>query len=266
MTHVALTIAGSETSGGAGAQTDLKTFHQLDTFGTPALTCIVSFDPKNDWAHRFVPVDPQVIRDQIEATTAVHDIDTVKIGMLGTPTTIDTVAEAVAERSFRHVVLDPVLICKGQEPGAALDTDNALKEKILPLATFVTPNHFEALSLSGMESIETVEDLTEAAKRIHDAYDVVVLAKGGVVLDGPDAVDVFYDGEQVVELRSAKIGEHRVSGAGCTLAAAVTAELAKGATPLQAAQVAKDVVTSSIEHRQSGHTPFDAVYQRAYQA
>ena len=266
MTHVALTIAGSETSGGAGAQTDLKTFHQLDTFGTAALTCIVSFDPKNDWAHRFVPVDPQVIRDQIEATTAVHDIDTVKIGMLGTPTTIDTVAEAVAERSFRHVVLDPVLICKGQEPGAALDTDNALKEKILPLATFVTPNHFEALSLSGMESIETVEDLTEAAKRIHDAYDVVVLAKGGVVLDGPDAVDVFYDGEQVVELRSAKIGEHRVSGAGCTLAAAVTAELAKGATPVEAARVAKDVVTSSIEHRQEGHTPFDAVYQRAYSA
>lgn len=266
MTHVALTIAGSETSGGAGAQTDLKTFHQLDTFGTAALTCIVSFDPKNDWAHRFVPVDPQVIRDQIEATTSVHDIDTVKIGMLGTPTTIDTVAEAVAERSFRHVVLDPVLICKGQEPGAALDTDNALKEKILPLATFVTPNHFEALSLSGMESIETVEDLTEAAKRIHDAYDVVVLAKGGVVLDGPDAVDVFYDGEQVVELRSAKIGEHRVSGAGCTLAAAVTAELAKGATPVEAARVAKDVVTSSIEHRQEGHTPFDAVYQRAYSA
>ncbi|HJG52762.1 MAG TPA: bifunctional hydroxymethylpyrimidine kinase/phosphomethylpyrimidine kinase, partial [Brachybacterium faecium] len=85
MTHVALTIAGSETTGGAGAQADLKTFHQLGTFGTAALTCIVSFDPQNDWAHRFVPVDPQVIADQIEATTAVHEIDTVKIGMLGTP-------------------------------------------------------------------------------------------------------------------------------------------------------------------------------------
>ncbi|MCT2178193.1 hydroxymethylpyrimidine/phosphomethylpyrimidine kinase [Brachybacterium muris] len=266
MTHVALTIAGSEASGGAGAQTDLKTFHQLDTFGTAALTCIVSFDPKNDWGHRFVPVDPQVIKDQIEATCAVHDIDTVKIGMLGTPVTIDAVAESLTEQAFTHVVLDPVLICKGQEPGAALDTDNALKDQILPLATFVTPNHFEALSLSGMDAIESVEDLTEAAKRIHDTYDVVVLAKGGVVLDGPDAVDVFYDGEQVVELRTPKIGEERVSGAGCTLAAAVTAELAKGATPLQAAQVAKDVVTSSIAHRQSGHTPFDAVYQRAYQA
>ena len=266
MTHVALAIAGSETTGGAGAQTDLKTFHQLDTFGCAALTCIVSMDPKDNWNHRFVPVEPQVIADQIEACTGVHDIDTVKIGMLGTPVTIDAVAESLTEQAFTHVVLDPVLICKGQEPGAALDTDNALKDQILPLATFVTPNHFEALSLSGMDAIESVEDLTEAAKRIHDTYDVVVLAKGGVVLEGADAVDVFYDGEQTVELRSPKVGQERVNGAGCTLAAAVTAELAKGATPLQAAQVAKDVVTSSIEHRQSGHTPFDAVYQRAYQA
>jgi len=93
-----------------------------------------------------------------------------------------------------------------------------------------------------------------------------VLAKGGVVLEGADAVDVFHDGEQTVELRSPKIGEHRVSGAGCTLAAAVTAELAKGATPLEAARTAKAVVVSSIENRQPGATPFDAVYQGAYRA
>ncbi|WP_114856142.1 hydroxymethylpyrimidine/phosphomethylpyrimidine kinase [Brachybacterium sp. YJGR34] len=266
MTHVALTIAGSETTGGAGAQTDLKTFHQLDTFGAAALTCIVSMDPKDSWNHRFVPVDPQVIADQIEACTAAHDVDTVKIGMLGAPATIDTVAAALAQHSFTNVVLDPVLICKGQEPGAALETDNALKAQVLPLATFVTPNHFEALALSGMDSIETVAELTEAARRIHDTYGVIVLAKGGVVLEGPDAVDVFHDGEQTVELRSPKTGEHRIHGAGCTLAAAVTAELAKGATPLQAARTAKDVVTSSIEHRQASHLPFDAVYQRHYSA
>ncbi len=265
MTHVALAIAGSETTGGAGAQTDLKTFHQLDTFGCAALTCIVSMDPKDNWNHRFVPVEPQVIADQIEACTGVHDIDTVKIGMLGSPATIDVVAAALAEHSFTNVVLDPVLICKGQEFGHALDTDNALKEKILPKATFVTPNHFEALALSGMDAIESVEDLTEAARRIHDAYDVVVLAKGGVVLEGADAVDVFYDGQQTVELRSPKTGEDRIHGAGCTLAAAVTAELAKGATPLEAAHTAKAVVDSSIEHRQPSHLPFDAVYQRGYE-
>lgn len=267
MPRPVLAIAGSESTGGAGAQTDLKTFHQLGVFGLVSLTCIVSFDPEAGWSHRFVPIDPQVIADQIETATAAHDIDTVKIGMLGTEETIDVVADSLRSGAFRTVVLDPVLVCKeGETASPAARTDGALIEKILPLATFVTPNHFEALSLSGMDAIESVEDLTEAAKRIHDTYDVVVLAKGGVVLDGPDAVDVFYDGEQVVELRTPKIGEERVSGAGCTLAAAVTAELAKGATPLQAAQVAKDVVTSSIEHRQSGHTPFDAVYQRAYQA
>ena len=266
MTHVALTIAGSETTGGAGAQTDIKTFHQLGTFGAAALTCIVSFDPKNSWAHRFVPIDPQVIADQIEAATAVHQIDTVKIGMLGTPTTIDTVATALAERSFTNVVLDPVLICKGNEGGFAQDTDDALKAQILPRATFVTPNHFETIALSGVEKIESVEELIDAAKRIHELFDVIVLAKGGVMLEGEDAVDVFYDGEQVVELRSPKIGEERVNGAGCTLAAAVTAELAKGATPLEAARTAKAVVTSAIENRQEGATPFASVYQGKYQA
>lgn len=264
MTKVALSIAGSEATGGAGAQTDLKTFHELGVFGTVALTCIVSFDPKNEWAHRFVPVDPQVIRDQIEATTALHDVNTVKIGMLGTPVTIDAVAQSLSENAFRHVVLDPVLICKGQEPGAALDTDNALKEKILPFATVVTPNVFEAGVLSGMGEISTLGELKEAARRIHDAHHVIVVAKGGVVLEGDDAVDVYYDGQEMVELRAPKIGDHRVSGAGCTVAAAVTAELAKGATPLEAARTAKKFVTLAIEHRQGGNAPFDAVYQGAY--
>ena len=181
MPTIAFAIAGSEASGGAGAQTDLKTFHQLGTFGVVALTCIVSFDPARNWDHRFVPVDPQVIRDQIEAATAVHDIDTVKIGMLGTVPTIEAVADELEKRTWRHVVLDPVLICKGQEPGAALDTDNALKERILPLATVVTPNLFECRALSGLDSIETVEDLKEAARRIHALGPRYVVAKGGAV-------------------------------------------------------------------------------------
>lgn len=265
MVHVALAIAGSEATGGAGAQTDLKTFHQLGTFGTVALTCIVSFDPNAGWGHRFVPIDPQVIRDQIEATTAVHDIDTVKIGMLGTPETIEAVSASLRERTWRHVVLDPVLICKeGEVRTPARATDDALVEKILPLATVVTPNLGEAQILSGMERIESVEDLTAAARIIHERSGAVVVAKGGVELAGPDAVDVYVDGTQAVELSAPKIGEHRVSGAGCTLAAAITAELAKGATPLEAARTAKEVVTSAIEHRQSGHAPFDAVYQGAY--
>ncbi len=258
---IALTIAGSEATGGAGAQADLKTFQALDVFGMVALTCIVSFDPKADWGHRFVPIDPQVIADQLEAEFAAYSPDAIKIGMLGTPATIDTVATALQSRPSPHVVLDPVLICKGQEPGAALDTDNALKAQVLPLATFVTPNHFESMALSGLDSIESVDDLIAAAKAIHERSGAVVLAKGGVRLDGPDAVDVFYDGESIEVLSAPKVGEYAVSGAGCTLAAAVTAELAKGASPLEAAKRAKQLVTEGIKARVGSNAPFDAVRQ-----
>ncbi len=261
---VTLTIAGSEATGGAGAQADLRTFQSLGTFGMVALTCIVSFDPKEGWGHRFVPVDPGVIADQLEAQFACYDVAAVKIGMLGTPITIDTVAGVLGGLGAarpRHLVLDPVLICKGQEPGAALDTDTALKARILPLATFVTPNHFEAMALSGLERIDSEEDLAEAARRIHDSCGAAVLAKGGVRLEGPDAIDVFYDGETLEVLRAPKVGEVAVSGAGCTLAAAVTAELAKGASPLEAARAAKAFVTRGIEARMTSRAPFDAVRQ-----
>ena len=262
-TAIALTIAGSEATGGAGAQADLKTFQELGVFGIANLTCIVSFDPQDNWNHRFVPVDQQVISEQLEATTAAYGpeaLDTVKIGMLGSPATIATVESALAERQFANVVLDPVLICKGQEPGHALDTDQALKAKILPLATFVTPNRFEAESLSGL-SITTLEELKAAAVRIHALSGAAVLAKGGVRLEGPDAVDVYYDGGTLEVLSAPKVGEVAVSGAGCSLAAAITAELAKGAAPLEAAKTAKAFVTAGIEARVSSNAPFDALWQ-----
>jgi pyridoxine kinase len=267
MVHVALAIAGSEATGGAGAQTDIKTFHQLGTFGSAALTCIVSFDPKNGFGHRFVPVDPQVIADQIEANVGTHDIDTVKIGMLGHPATIDVVAEALDRYDFGTVVLDPALFCKeaGESTNPAFRTDQALIEKILPHATFVTPNLAETAILADVDPIDSLEGLTAAAKIIHEKSGAVVLAKGGVELAGDEAVDVFYDGEQTVELRSPKVGDARVNGAGCTLAAAVTAELAKGAGPLEAARTAKRVVDSAIANRQATKAPFDSVYQGAFE-
>jgi pyridoxine kinase len=259
---LALTIAGSEATGGAGAQADLKTFQELGAFGMVALTCIVSFDPQDQWNHRFVPVQPEVIAHQLEAIQGNYagSLRTTKLGMMGSPETISTVAAALKTQEWDHVVLDPVLICKGQEPGHALDTDRALKAELLPLATFATPNHFESEQLSGLE-IRTVADLQEAAKRIHDLSGAAVLAKGGVRLDGPQAQDVFYDGETLELLSAPKIGEHAVSGAGCSLAAAVTAELAKGATPLEAAHRAKEFVTEGIKQRVAGNTPFDALWQ-----
>lgn len=263
---VALSIAGSEATGGAGAQADLRTFQAHGVFGAVALTCIVSFDPGANWGHRFVPVEPSVIADQLEAITAAYpadQLDVVKLGMLGTPATIETVAKALKARPYGHVVLDPVLICKGQEPGAALDTDTALKERILPLATFITPNHFETLSLSGFSRIDSVADLTEAARAIHKLSGAAVLAKGGVNLSGPDAVDVYVDADTTEILSSPKVGDVQVAGAGCTLAAAVAAQLALGATPLEAARAAKSFVTAGIRGRLTSAAPFDVVSQSA---
>jgi pyridoxine kinase len=261
---LAYVIAGSESTGGAGLQVDLKTFQARGVYGIATTTCIVSFDPKNNWGHRFVPIAPEVIADQIEAATSAHDLDVVKIGMLGTPATIEVVAEGLRRQSWRHVVLDPVLICKGQEPGAALDTDTALRDSILPLATVVTPNLFEARTLAGMDAISSVDELIEAARRIHDLGPKYVLAKGGVELAGDDAVDVLFDGTDVTVLSALKVGQERVSGAGCTLAAAVTAELAKGADVGEAVALAKKFVTAGIEARVSAHTPFDTVWQGAF--
>lgn len=259
MTTLGYVIAGSEATGGAGIQADLKTFQELGVYGVGTITCIVSFDPANNWGHKFVPVAPETIADQITAATGCHDLDVVKIGMLGTPATIEQVAKGLATQEWRHVVLDPVLICKGQEPGAALDTDTALKEKILPLATVVTPNLFEAAALSGMSAIESVEDLVEAARIIHENSGATVIAKGGVELPGELATDVVYGPEGAEILTAEKIGQERVSGAGCTLAAAITAELAKGATPLEAAKTAKALVTKAIEQRLESHAPFTSV-------
>lgn len=257
-----LTVAGSEATGGAGAQADLKTFQELGVFGIVALTCIVSFDPQDDWNHRFFPVPTEVLQDQLDAVQGDYpeQLRTVKLGMQGSPEVIRTSAAALRRSAWDHVVLDPVLICKGQEPGHALDTDEALKAELLPLATFVTPNHFETEQLSGM-TVRTLEDLTAAARRIHELSGAAVLAKGGMNLEGPDAVDVFVDAETVEVLSAQKIGESGVSGAGCSLAAAVTAELAKGATPLEAARRAKEFVRAGIAQSVAGQTPFAALWQ-----
>lgn len=260
MVNYAFVIAGSEATGGAGIQVDLKTFQHLNVYGIGAITCLVAFDPKDNWNHRFVPVDAQVIANQIEAATAAHDLDVVKIGMLGTPATIDTVATALEENKFKHVVLDPVLICKGQEPGAALDTDTALCAKVLPQATVVTPNNFEATTLSGLEKLETVEDLKEAARLIYEQGPQYVVVKGGMDFPGENAVDVLFDGSSYHVFSEPKIGEERVSGAGCTFAAVITAELAKGAEVVDAVATAKRVVTRAVQDAVASNAPFTSVW------
>lgn len=263
----ALVVAGSEASGGAGFQVDLRTFQRLGVFGVGTLTCVVAIDPNDGWAHRFHALPPKVIDEQLETALAVHapeDLATVKVGMLGTPATIEVVANRLAQREWRNVVVDPVLICKGQEPGAALDTDHAVQEQIVPRATVVTPNLFECQRLSGLETIESLAQLEDAARRIADATGVsYVLAKGGVELGEDEAVDVLWDGATITRFSRPKIGGHRVNGAGCTLAAAITAMLARGEDVPAAIDAAKSFVTAGIEARLHNNTPYNVVWQGA---
>lgn len=208
-------------------------------------------------------MDPQVIRDQMEAAMSSQDLDTVKIGMLGHPDTIDAVAGGLKSQNWKNVVLDPVLICKGQEPGAALDTDNALREKILPLATVATPNYFEACTLAGMDKLETVQDLAELLSASPSSDRVTSWSRAALI-------------SQVRKLSTccgmARMPPHSppqrlvstASRAPATLAAAITPELAKGTDIHDAVRIAKYVVTDGIRARVSGHTPFDTVWQGAY--
>lgn len=260
-TPVTFVLAGSESTGGAGCQADLRTLQEFDVFGALTLTCIVSFDPNNDWNHRFVPIDAQVIRDQAEATLANWSPASVKIGMLGAVPTVEAVRDILTTAKLPNIVLDPVLICKGQEPGAALDIDTALRNEVLPLADVLTPNLFEARTLSGMESLESVRDYGEAAKRIADSGPGAVLVKGGMDTPGDQAIDVLWDGAELTQFASPKHGSTRVSGAGDTLASAIAAGLANGQHLHDAVDAAKQFVTEGVARALEGETPFNVVWQ-----
>jgi pyridoxine kinase len=260
---VTYVIAGSEATGGAGVQADLRTLQEYGVYGAATLTCLVSFDPEDGWNHRFVPVDAQTIRDQAQATLADWAPASVKIGMLGTVETIRTVRDILAAAKLPNVVCDPVLICKGQEPGAALDIDTALRAEVLPLADLITPNYFETCTLAGVASIDSLEALGDAAKRIADESGTAVLAKGGLSIPGDDAVDILWDGAELVRYARPKVAGAAVSGAGDSLATAVAAGLASGASLRDAIESAKQFVTDGIRRRISAKTPFDVVWQSA---
>ena len=219
MSTIAYVIAGSEATGGAGLQADLKTFERLGVYGVGTITCIVSFDPKSNWGHRFVPVASRVIADWIEAATSAHSLGVVKIGMLGTPDTVSTVASSLALQPWRHVVVDPVLICKGQEPGAALDTDNAQRTEILPLATVVTPNLPEAETLLE-KKIRSLTEMEAAARELSGAYGCAVLLKGGHLGEAA-CTDLLFENDNLHRYTSPRLNTPASHGTGCTLAAAV---------------------------------------------
>ncbi|MCR8645525.1 pyridoxine/pyridoxal/pyridoxamine kinase [Paenibacillus sp. N1-5-1-14] len=246
--YKALTIAGSDTSGGAGIQADLKTFQEHDVFGMTALTIIVAQDPNNGWFHNVFPIAASTTKAQLDTVVQGIGVDALKTGMLGSTEMIELVAEYIDKHELTNVVIDPVMVCKGQDEALHPETNESLRDLLVPRATVVTPNLFEAWQLSGHGPIQNVEDMKEAAKLIHAKGAKYVLVKGGKLPNDDRAVDVLFDGETFELLIEKRVDTSFTHGAGCTYSAAITANLAKGLSVVEAVKEAKAFVTAAIRH------------------
>ena len=240
-----LTIAGSDTSGGAGIQADLKTFQEHGTYGMTALTVVVTMDPDNNWSHGVYSLPIEVLRAQLK-TALSTGIDAIKTGMLSTEEVIKTAGEAIAESGLDHVVIDPVMVCKGEDEVLNPGTVDAMVEFLLPKSEIVTPNLFEAGQLAGMKTPTTIEQMKSVAEKIHSLGARNVVIKGGKQLQHDKAADLFYDGKTFTLLEAEKTDTHFNHGAGCTFAAAITANLANGLDVKEAVIEAKQFVTAAI--------------------
>jgi|SRR5690625_1268473 len=239
-----ITIAGSAAGGSAGIQADLKTFQELDVYGMSVITAIVSRHPVTD--KNVHPQTMEAIEAQFDTAMKQVGTDVIKVGMLFTKEVIERTAELIEQSEVKRVVVDPVMVGKLDSKLLKDDAIDMLLKKLLPLATVITPNMTEASILLGGRKLEGVEDLKQAAVDLYEKIGQKVLVKGGR-LTGP-AVDVLYDGEAITTFEAPRIDTKNTSGAGCTYAAAIAAYLAKGETVSSSIRLAKDFVTTAIEH------------------
>lgn len=239
-----LTIAGSDTSGGAGIQADLKTFQEHGTYGMTALTVVVTMDPEN-WTHSVYSLPIDILKAQIE-TALSTGVDAIKTGMLSTEEVIETAGQAIQRSKLEKVVIDPVMVCKGDDEVLNPGTVDAMIEHLLPYALVVTPNLFEAGQLAGTGTPKNLDEMKIAAKKIHEHGAKNVFIKGGKGLSGQTAADLLYDGNTFTLYEAQKSDNHFNHGAGCTVAAAITANLANGLEVNTAVKEAKQFVTAAI--------------------
>lgn len=246
------TIAGSDASGGAGLEADLKTFQEYGLYGMAAVTLIATMDPDSNWSHGVFPIEKNVLNEQLKTIFKGVGLSAVKTGMLGTDYAVTLSAEYISSYGIENYVLDPVMVCKGAGEALHPELNAAIKEKLLPLAKVVTPNLFEAGQLSGITTIESIKAMEEAAVKIHSLGAKSVYIKGGAKLaeckQRGEAVDVFFDGSSMLHLVSPLITTVWTHGAGCTTAAAITAGLARGLSTKDAVSLAKKFISKSLEH------------------
>ena len=252
-TPTALTIAGSDSGGGAGIQADLKTFAAFEVYGASALTAVTAQNTLGVTAIHELPVE--VVGAQIDAVATDIGMDAVKTGMLSSAAIIEAVAERLTQHGVRQLVVDPVMVAKGGDRLLREDAVQALVSRLLPLALVATPNAGEAAALCG-RPVETMRQAQDAARSIQQMGCRYVVVKGGHF--GEDAVDVLFDGTAFTEFPAARIATTSTHGTGCTFASAVAAGLAKGSAIEDAVARAKAYVTAAIASAPpigTGHGP-----------
>lgn len=260
-----LTIAGSDSGGGAGIQADLKTFAALGVYGMSALTAITAQNTLGVQGVYELPAD--FVGLQIDSVVTDIGVDAVKTGMLANAEIIAVVAAKVREHRLPNLVVDPVMVAKSGDPLLRADARDALIGLLLPLAIVVTPNLHEARVLTGME-VETVEDMERAAVAIHQMGPRYVVVKGGH-RTAEDSIDVLYDGERFTHFPSPRVETKNTHGTGCTFASAIAAGLAKGLDVVEAVRQAKEYITLALRYALDlgqGHGPthhFAALYAKA---
>jgi hydroxymethylpyrimidine/phosphomethylpyrimidine kinase len=237
-----LTIAGSDSGGGAGIQADLKTFLAHGVHGMSAVTAVTVQNSVG--VQGFYELEPRAVFEQIESVATDIGVDAAKTGMLASAPIIEAVAGAVERFALPNLVVDPVAASKHGDPLLRPDAVAALRERLAPLATVITPNLGEVKLLCGVE-VRGPGELLDAAKAMHELGPRWVLVKGGH-LPGGDAVDLLWDGREAVELTAPRLATPHTHGTGCTLASAIAANLADGLDVVTAVAAAKRYLSGAI--------------------
>ncbi|WP_342469455.1 bifunctional hydroxymethylpyrimidine kinase/phosphomethylpyrimidine kinase [Ureibacillus sp. FSL K6-3587] len=252
--NIVMTIAGSDSGGGAGIQADLKTFQELKVFGTSVITALTAQNTLG--VEGIYPTTPDFVELQMKAVFEDFDVKALKTGMLFSADIIQRIAKSLRDQEVQ-IVVDPVMIAKGGQALLQEDAVRAMKKELLPIANIVTPNIPEAETITGM-NIQTAEEIREAAEKILQLGVDCVVMKGGH-LDGPSAVDtVFFKDGSSFKMRSKRINTKHTHGTGCTFSAAITAHLGRGLSLKEAIIEAKKFVQGAIENPLNighGHGP-----------
>ena len=239
-----LTIAGSDSGGGAGVQADLKNFSALGAYGASVITALTAQNTRTVSAIHDVP--PEFVSAQMDAVFDDIDFAAVKIGMLSSPAIIDAVADGLRRHRARNVVLDPVMVAKSGDRLLRAEAISTLRQRLLPLATVITPNLPEAAVLLGLEEAMDEAGMIDAAARLRALGPQAVLLKGGHLAKGASSVDVLDDGAEPLTLAAPRITTANTHGTGCTLSSAIAAVLARGLPLRDAVREAKAYVTAAI--------------------